>query len=201
MAAGDVSIANRALSKLGEARITDFTDDSKAGRAVNATYTAVRDAELRRHKWRFSITRTQLAASATTPDFGYARAFPLPTDCLRVLAVGDWTPGVDTDEYRDGHDRALYSLEGRSILTDLGAPLNLRYVARIQDPSQFDPAFAEALASRLAYELAEELTGSGSLRDRMLRDYKAAVSEAILANALETAPETFPDDSWIAARG
>ena len=40
-------ICNRALSRVGEARITSLTDDSKQARACNSAYAHIRDEVLR----------------------------------------------------------------------------------------------------------------------------------------------------------
>ena len=55
--ASEVDICNRALSKLGAARITSLTEDSVNARACNAMYESVRDAELRAHPWNFAMKR------------------------------------------------------------------------------------------------------------------------------------------------
>jgi hypothetical protein len=199
-ALSDVAIANLALTKLGEARIISFSDDTKAARAVAAVYDLLRDAELRRRKWRFTIKRTQLPALAVSPEFGYAYAYQIPADCLSILSVGDVAPGVDLSDYRTGLDMELYSIEGRAILTDLPAPLKLRYKARVTDATQFDAAFVQAFASRLAYELAEDLTQSAAKKQAAGEDYKLAVREAVAANAIEVAPTPIPDDSWLLSR-
>lgn len=196
----DISIVNLALTKLGEARIISFGDDTKAARTMTALYEITRDAELRRRKWRFSLKRAALPALTSSPEFGYAYAYQLPSDCLSILSVGDVAPGVDMSDYRTGIDMGLYSLEGRQILTDMGAPLNLRYKARISDPSQFDIAFVAALASRLAYEAAEDLTQSAAKRQQAGEDYKVALREAVAANAIEVAPEPMADNSWLLSR-
>ena len=196
----DVLIANLALTKLGEARIISFGDDTKSSRAVLAVYDVLRDAELRRRKWRFSLKRAQLPALAVAPEFGYAYAYQLPHDCLSILSVGDIAPGVDLSDYRTGLDTELYSVEGRTILTDLPAPLKLRYKARITDPTQFDVAFVQAFASRLAYELAEELTQSASKKQQAAEDYRQTLREAVAANAIEVAPTPIPDDAWLLSR-
>ncbi len=196
----DVAIANRALTKLGAARIISFADDTKEARAIAACYYILRDAELRRRKWRFALKRAQIPALTETPAFGYAYAYQIPADCLSILTVGDIAPGVDLSDYRQSLDTALYSLEGRTILTDLPAPLNLRYKARITDPTQFDLAFVEALAARIAWELCEDLTQSSQKKVDAQTDYKVAIREAIAANAVETAPEVVPDSSWLLSR-
>ena len=64
--ASEVDIANRALSMLGEARITALSDNNKAGRAMNARFDLLRDAELAAYPWRFSINRVQLQSQLAT---------------------------------------------------------------------------------------------------------------------------------------
>lgn len=53
-------IANRALQHIGAERITSFTDASKAAAETSFCYNKLRQSELRRNEWRFSITRTVL---------------------------------------------------------------------------------------------------------------------------------------------
>lgn len=197
--ASNVEIANRALTKIGAARIINLDDNTKSGREVNSMFTIVRDAELREHTWRFSMKRIQQAAHATAPAFGFARQFRIPTDCLKLWQVGDFYPGADLTDYV-GADTTPYQIENGFILTDYAAPLNLRYVARIEDPTLFDALFVEAFACRLAVELAEPITQSGNKKESVLRDYKLAVSAAMQANAIENPPTKIADDTWVMAR-
>lgn len=199
-AISNVAIANRALSKLGVNRITSFADDSKPARAIAACFDIVRDAELRRRKWKFSLARNELAALADEPAFGYAYQYQLPSDCLRVWSVGEVAPGAVIGEYHTSLDAPEWQIEGRVILTDYGAPVKIRYTRRVEDPAQFDAAFVEALASRLAMECADELTGMVSRYEKASGDYRLAISEAVRANAIESAPEQFPDDVWLLSR-
>lgn len=195
----NVEIANRALTKIGAARIISLDDNTKSGREVNSMFTIVRDAELREHTWRFSMKRIQQPAHAETPAFGFVRQFRIPTDCLKLWQVGDWYPGADLTDYV-GADTTPYQIENGFILTDYAAPLNLRYVARIEDPTLFDALFVEAFACRLAVELAEPITQSGNKKESVLRDYKLAVSAAMQANAIENPPTKIADDTWVMAR-
>ena len=84
-------ICNRALSRVGEARITSLTDDSKQARACNGAYTHIRDEVFRAHPWNSVITRAKLAKLADAPAFGYDAHYQLPADCLRVVEVYDTT--------------------------------------------------------------------------------------------------------------
>jgi hypothetical protein len=166
---------------------------------MNIAYEPVRDAELHRHRWRFSLKRTSIPASATTPDSDYARRFPVPNDFLRLVPGGDLRQMADMSDFRSGSS-ATYSLEGGAILTDLSAPLSIRYIARITDPAQFNASFAEALAARIAETCCERLTQSDSKKQLAWGYYKEAIREAIRANAIEGAPESQADDTWVLAR-
>lgn len=68
-----VDIGNRALQKVGANRITAFTNTTKAAQEVAACYDMLREAELRRNVWRFSIRRAILRAiGSALPDWDSA---------------------------------------------------------------------------------------------------------------------------------
>jgi hypothetical protein len=199
--ASDIDIANRALQKLGEARIASVfpPDNLKSARAVNAAFNIVRDNELRAHWWNFAKARTALPADAAMPSFGYNNQYTLPSDCLRVRVVGNMRQSLGLLNYRTGLEK-LYVIEGRKILTDLTAPLSLEYSARVSDTSQWDACFVEVFACKLAEETCYEITQSDAKREGLRRDYKRAIREAVLANAIELPPEGLADDSFVLAR-
>lgn len=192
--ASKVSIANRALTKLGEDRILLLSDDTKPARTLNSMFDDVRDAEIRRHRWKFAIKRGSLVALAAAPAWGYALQYPLPADYLGLVQVGA--------RYVRASDKspAPWSVEGRSILTNIGAPLLIRYMARIEDPTFFDPLFVEVLACKLAYEACETLTQSGAKLQAAEQAYKFALSEAVRQDAIENPPDELPQGSWLDAR-
>lgn len=197
--ASDVSICSRALHKLGAGTIVTLDDNNERARVMKQAYEPVRLAELRRHRWKFSIMRTSLPALSDAPDSDYLYAYELPAGFVRLLEGGDLTSLADLNDYRGGA-RALYSLEGRKVLTDYTAPLAIRYVADITDTALMDVAFIETLSCRLAYECVERITESNAKKDDLRRDYRQSVLEAIRANALEGASQATADDSWIMAR-
>lgn len=199
MAASPTHIANLALVKLGEGSILNITEDSHKAREINRVYEALRDAELNRRRWRFSIERTSLAALATEPDSDYDRQFQLPGNFIRLIEGGDIKTVVDLTDYRSSFG-AQYSIEGRKILTSLGAPLAIRFIARITDTTLHSPAFDEALASRIAYTTCYRITNSLQNQAQCLTDYRIAIKEAALAQALELPSEVGGDDSWMMAR-
>lgn len=185
-----VEICNRALDKLGEPPIVSLADDTKASRACNRAYTAVRDAVLRDHPWNCAMARASLAADGEAPAWGYARRFPLPVDCLRVLAAA---PDDATPETR-------WVVEGRAVLTDAPAPLRIRYLRRLTDTSLFDPLLIEALAARLAVELCEALTQSNTKRRALLEDFEAIMIRARAADGQEGTAPPLAESPWVLAR-
>lgn len=189
--ASEVDICNRALQKLGAARITSLSQNSTEARAANLAYEMVRDAELRAHPWNFAITRTTLAEDATAPDFGYAAQFTLPVDCLRLLPPDGVSSNFNSLDWK---------IEGRKILTDEETSLEIRYIKREEDTAQYDPLFVEALACAMAVEMCEELTQSNTKAQIVREDYKRAIREARKMNAFENHTEATQTDTWITCR-
>lgn len=197
--ASSVEICNRALTKLGARRILSITDDVKEARELNSMFDSVRDAELRRNPWNFAMTRTALPALVTTPAWGFAYEYQLPADCVRVVQVHDVYYIANLTDYRTRMD-VPFQIEGRKILTDLDAPLKVRYIARIEDTQQWDPLFVECFAARLAYECCEAITQSNTKKEQAWADYLTAVRQAKTIDAIENPPEPLPDDSWLLSR-
>lgn len=188
--ASEVGICNRALQKLGAKRITSLTQDSVNARACNTAYAVCRDAELRDHPWNFAIHRDQLAADATAPVFGRANAYNLPEGFLRLLPLYPEDNFVDLD----------WIIENGQIITDDGAPLEIRFIKQETDPNKFDSLFQEALAARIALELCEELTQSNEKKNQLRQDYNDIIKRAKRVNGIEVAPARAVDAEWIARR-
>lgn len=199
MAASDVAIANLALTKIGDLRIVSLSDNTKPAREVSAVYTMLRDKLQRTYNWRFCVKRASLAADVATPIFDYSYQYTVPTDCLRILQINAYYPAPDLSDLISSSGQE-YVLEGGKILTRSSGNLNLRYLARITDPLKFDTAFDEAFAALIAYNVCEALTQSDAKKNAALRDYRMALMEAIRANAIENAPESIADTTWITVR-
>lgn len=180
-----VEICNRALQKLGDVRIVSFADDTKAARECARAYDLVRDGVFRDHPWNSVIARAALPALSDPPAWGYARQYSLPADCLRVVEVDGVMP---------------WQIEGRRLLSDAAAPLNIRYVRQVLDPAQYDTLLVEALAARLAAELAETLTQSNSKKEFAERQYAEVLLRARRADSHESTARRLFRSSWLEAR-
>lgn len=196
----DVEIVNAALTLLGEGRIMSLAENTKPARESNAIYGIVRDSLISSYNWSFSKSRAALPALVDPPvGEQFSLQYQLPTDCLRVIMVGNVYVGVDLSSYRSAPS-SEYSIEGRKILTNFGSPLSVVYASRITDSTQFSASFCEALSTKLASYLAEPLTQSDSKRARAEAAFKQALSNAVRANAIEMPPQGIPDDEWIMSR-
>ena len=199
MAASNVAIANLALTKLGDLRILNLTDNTKPAREVNAVFDMTRDYLQRRFSWRYCIKRANLAADTSTPLWDWSYQYPIPADCLRILQVGQWYPTPDLSDLISTGGQE-YVLEGKYILSNQAGPLKLRYLSRVTDPVQFDTAFDMAFSAYLAYLVAEPLTASAEQKQMAYNDYRNAIKDAVIANAIENPPESLADQTWILAR-
>jgi hypothetical protein len=101
---------------------------------------------------------------------------------------------------RSGSSVALWSVEAGAILTNIEAPLKVRYVKRVTNPGLFDSMFCEALACKLALEACETLTQSETKYNRVAEQYKMAMLDATRQDAIENPPDELPQGSWLDAR-
>lgn len=264
--ASDLDIANRALSRLGAARINSTGDDTKNARAVASALATVRDEVLVDHPWNCAVKRAVVYATTGTvtgvtltgtrvrilfashpfrvndpisitgivgtsqangdwiagnitatsldlidpatgafkDDDGFSAwvsggvvtrrglwqhdvSYTLPSDLLRVLEVEDQR---DSD----------WLVEDGRLLTDLGPPLNIRYVYRNTNTATYPPLLVSALAARLAAELALEIVDSPA-KSQLARDaYDRILFQAKSADGREQTPTVIAEGSWVTAR-
>lgn len=166
----EVSICNQGLGWLGASLITSFDDNSDESNLCRANYCLLRDAVLEAADWSFAVKRVQLSALAS-PTLGYGQAYQVPEDCLRVIQA---SPNDDFSHVTD----MQWEFEDRKILTDEGAVF-IRYVHRQIDPVRYSPGFVNALAYRIATELAIPLTRRLNLQGQMLGLYEKSLGEAM----------------------
>jgi hypothetical protein len=194
MAVSKVSICNRALDLIGAEPITALTDPGKVAALCNRNFDVIRDQVLRSYPWNSAMRRAQLAAEVTPPLFGFANQFALPEGpeplyCLRLYQV-------EGELEYDLH----YKVEGRKILCDEAGPLNIIYIARVEDTRQFDPLLDEAIAAQLAVYLCTNLTESGSRTQGMQEYMKEVMRQARITDAQEGKPDPFTVRTWREAR-
>jgi len=186
MAVMSVEICNLALTFLGADRIMDPSEDTENARRLRAIYTPALKDLLRAHPWNFSSRRASLAKLAETPPFGFAFYYQLPSDCLRAVLVND-SPEIN------------FVVEGRKLLCDEGS-INLKYIAYVEDPTQYDPNFVNLLAVRLAAEISLPITHSRTVSKDRWDIYFAMTKIARSSDAQEGRPQRTETHSWIRRR-
>ncbi|WP_397384864.1 hypothetical protein, partial [Prosthecobacter sp.] len=155
-----------------------LTDATKPARSCNMLYPLARDSCLRSHRWNFAQRRATLSRLSTDPLFGWAAAYALPIDCLRVLSLNG-----ETEE-----ESMEFDVEGKNLLTD-ETLANVMYTAKVEDTEQFDPLFVDALSVLLASKLAVSLTGSQSRTDSLMTEYARLTRPlAVKVDAQESKP-------------
>lgn len=190
MAISEVSIANRALQKLGVQKISSLTQDSPNARSVSTAYEPVRDSLMRKYRWNFCIKRASVAADSAQDTYEGLNRYRLPNDFARLLR--DQKSSVFVESYKD------WQIENGFILTSTGAPLQFRYLARVTDPALFDAEFAELLSAKIALEIVHDVTGSNAKKQDLRVDYREALADARAANSFENPPAQAPEDEWLA---
>ncbi|WP_432735922.1 hypothetical protein [Maridesulfovibrio sp. FT414] len=186
MAVSEVKICNLALRKLGARLIESLSDSSQEAVTCNLFYEQVRDAVLREHPWNFAAARGRLALLVDAPAFGYAFQYQLPVDCLHLRQLN--TPD---DEFVVEGDKVLTNRDGASAI----------YTRKATNPVLFDPSFIMALSSRMAAEMADDITGSSSKAREMWTLYLNAMQSARLADSTEGREDEILNDPWLEARG
>ena len=165
-----VDICNGALNQLGASTIISLTEDSKNARLCNARYTQVRDSLFRSHPWNCLQKRIQLASDTATPAWGFSYQFTLPADCLRVLRIEDY----DYD----------YKIEGRKIVSNVST-MRILYIARIEDPNEYDEILRETLSAALGADIAYAITSSNPVAQNMYQLFQEKLREARFVDATE----------------
>lgn len=161
MASTPAGLCNLALGLVGHRDpIGSLAEATTAAQACDVAYPHCRDLVLEAHPWRWATRRAVLAVLADAERGGYAYAYALPADFVRMGS------GIYAEENRGSLEteagRVPFQLEGdatagRVLVTDR-ADAELPYVARIEDlarwPAGVQDALVWLLASRLAYSVA-----------------------------------------------
>jgi len=188
----EVGICRLALDLLGDFAISDLDEGSKQARLCKRNYGPMRDAVLRAHPWNCALQRTTLPKAAPAPAFGFLNRFILPADCLRLLPL-------KAGGAFDGRPVA-HRIEGRDVLCDADGPLPVLYIRRIANTALFDPLLVHAIAARLAWQIAYNLTGSRTKQAETGQIYRAVLGEARRIDGQEGTPEPPVPSAWLSAR-
>lgn len=189
-AASTVGIWNRALQLLGAERVESVDQTTRNANSCRACYESIRDALLEETVWRFSILQATIAADSPAPDWGKANSFTLPTDYIMLAPDFPEEASLDRD----------YEVQDGKIFSDFSAPLYIRYVSKVTDPTKMPASFRELVSTKMADAMCEEITQSNQKKVAMERAVEAAYKVARRANARQSLSQEPPTSSWISVR-
>lgn len=195
-----IEICNVALSRLGNSRtINSLTEQSKEAGVCSLHYEPARDAVLSDFDWNFARKRVALADTGTNPpDWQFAYAYP--TDCVRIISI--MVPGMRNPparcrvQYEVGSDNAG---TGKLIYTDQDDAW-LMYTGLVTDPNMYDAIFRDALAWRMAAEMAMSLTSAPQMGQNAMTMYAQIVRSAGSHSMNESQEPQEPQSEFTAAR-
>ena len=175
-------IANLALGRLGESRITALdTDTDTRAVVMREAYTPALHSLLRLHPWNFAGDRAELAALATAPAFGWASAWQLPADFLRMREI--WSGESQYTPYGE------YTIERRTLLNNLSSTSDdcqITYTSKEVPVAEFDPLFLEALVTLLCARTAGAITQKPAAEAAYTKLHALALANATTIDARET---------------
>jgi len=196
-----LDICNGALGEVGQEALTSLGDQTTTGELCRRFVgPAVREV-LNRGHWkcaRAGVELAKLALAAEDKPVGWAHAYQLPEDYIRIVSFNE----VDSWE----RWRELYELRGDRILTD--APrVHIVYIrdlsARGEDVHVMPPLLARACVLNLAAKLAWPLQQSRGHKESLEQSMEIAIRQAKASGAQE---EFMPrldaaqGSRWLAAR-
>lgn len=174
-------ICNLSLSRLGNKSAVNDIDNptTPIDRTFAIWYNICRQFMLKKLIPNFALARDIVAVSATAPVFGYAYAYPVPTDCLKVLGIGN----VQDKENN-------YAVEGGSILTDESCAngMEVRYIKDVTDVTKFSSDFIMALSAELAEKTSLQITQDPDKLTAMNSLKKSDQNESTALNGQENRP-------------
>ena len=176
-----VSLCNTALTILGQTRhIVSLTEASTEARLCSLCYDKAREGLLCEYPWRFA-TMTSALSELTESSSVWRHVYAVPSGCLFMQKV---CAPEDTAQKAEPFDMGRTS-SGPAVFTNVQNAVGV-YTFSVSDPLEFPPLFAEALAWRLALDLAVPLTGGKtSLREHLTQYYINARTQAVLKDANE----------------
>lgn len=178
----EVDICSLSLDILKQGNIQSIDPPGTPTERICARwYHMTRQECLAAHPWKFATIRTILAASATTPPFGYTYAYDLPNDYIRMVSVGNDYLGDLSQQREIENGQILFS----SGVTSGDTTLYLRYIYDLTQVTNFSPLFIKYFILQLALNMCSKFSISASARRDILGEFNMVQAEAKAVNGQE----------------
>lgn len=181
-----VELCNLALSRVGHGASKPLQSLSESGEAANAclrVFQPALDALMREYAWPFARRAVALSLSTETIE-GWEYAYAYPDNCAYLAAVGP--SGSDATRLPAKGQRYAFGLMAAASGESLLVASNLSeamgwYTVKITNPDFGDALFQDALAWRVAGELALALKADPQMAQGAGQQYTLALSKALAA--------------------
>ena len=189
----EVSICNQAISWLGGNLIISLDDESTEAQLCKANYAELRDAVLEEGEWTFATKRFKLLPSPDAPVYGYSHKFEIPNGVLVVKKTTQWADNANDSNEFD------WRREENFIVTNVDV-VYIKAIVRITDVKKFNATFNQALAARIAADIAIPLTESQPKEDRMWNKYNNSMVLALSIDGMQGKSDRIRSKSGIVRR-
>lgn len=181
-----VDICNRALIRAGaKGKISTLTEDTPNATLCNILYDPIRKSLLRKHYWNFALEQVELAQLSDAPTFEFDYAYQLPSNCLRVIKLYDYS--------------GPWKIIGDKVYTNDTQAL-LVYLKDFTDTSKFDSLFEECLMLKIAYEICLKLNENDRRAGELKQEFEKSYREAKQVDGMEDYPDQWSDGTWLDSR-
>lgn len=205
----EVQLCNLALARIGQREFIDNLDDDETAvaEACRVLYGPARDAVLESVPWKFATRRATLALSTSPARDGWTYVYALPADCVSARAVT--VPGIRApaagaripfDTEADSSPASLGKVDSRVLLTNQ-AGAELVYTAQVETVALFPPLFVEAVAWKLASDLALCVLLKPAIAEAMMKKYELELSKAAASQYRQSREDQPPESEFTAVRG
>ena len=174
-----------ALSLLGTIQITAFTDPSTEAQQCNFWYPFLRDAVLEDRAWTFATQRSLLVATPPLTGqlpVGWGQCFAKPLNSLNIIqcyrpSTTAQIQGYPQQQFDGRYLQIDWELLQNQIFTN-NSTTWCKYIVSVIDTTQFSSNFVQALAARIAQELAMPITNNRNILNDMEKLYQAKLMAA-----------------------
>ncbi len=176
--ASETSICNQALSWLGASLILSIDDGTTNADLCKVNYDELRDTVLNEAFWTFATKRYKWTPTTDIPAFGYSKSFLIPSEVITIIEVRDdsvFANGTSNLDWRREADRVVANVD----------VIFAKCIYQVTDVSKFSPLFVQALATRLAAELAPRITESNTKTNLMWQMYDQKIEIAMATDGMQ----------------
>jgi hypothetical protein len=188
----ETDVTFRIVGSTGIARIRTFVNTTEVRADIESNF--ANTAPIAIEAWRIA------------PAFKWSFRHALPTNYLRVIEVegigslnAPSTFGWSWWQHRDNTPEPV-KREGRFLVTDIGAKMNMQYTQFIEDPTLWSDVARNAVESLLAFRICYIVTGSLQAAKTQFESYRYFLGEARTADGQEGTADDSGSDTLIAVR-